>query len=134
MSAATGQSLVVGVEAMDEQRGILMDTLNELRQKLADGSNRANLHRQMSWLVEFAEMHFDCEEMLLLRYGYPELDEHCDAHRGFLVRIESLVDEPEVVEVRGLDQTLGLLQTEFVDHVEKQDRRYGEWLNALGIY
>lgn len=134
MSAATGQSLVVGVEAMDDQRGILMDTIDELLQKLSVRNNHEDLDLQMAWLVQFVEMHFGCEETLLRRYGFPGLEEHCTAHERFLERIESAVEENEIVADKGLRHTLGLLRDEFVEHVEKLDRRCAEWLNARGVF
>jgi hemerythrin len=46
---------------MDEQHGILLDTLNMLRRQLAQGQRAARISDQLVRLVEFTEMHFGCE-------------------------------------------------------------------------
>jgi|ERR1700733_9991560 len=134
MGTVTSQSLVVGVEAMDDQRGILMDTLNELRQQLNRGNGSTKLSPQLVRLVEFAEMHFGCEESLLRRYGFPNIEEHSAAHQELLDQMRHAVDRAE----RGADaefhRSLSFLRGQYIAHVEKLDRKYAEWLNARGVY
>ena len=52
----------VGVRAMDDQHGILMDIMNELRQALVRGSGREQLSELLDRLIEFTRMHFWSEE------------------------------------------------------------------------
>lgn len=62
---------IVGVQAMDDQHGILMDTLNELRSKLLHSADRHTISLQLERLIEFSQMHFQSEEQLLEREGFP---------------------------------------------------------------
>jgi len=134
MSTATGHPVAVGVQAMDDQHGILMETLNELRQQLARGHASARLAAQMSRLVEFAGMHFDCEERLLRRHGYPELEGHSLAHQDLLEKIRYTVDRADRGDDAELQRSFAFLRSRYMDHVSTLDRRYAEWLNARGVY
>jgi hemerythrin len=134
MSAATGQSCAVGIRAMDDQHGILIDTLNELRQQLERGSGNAKLCQQMARLVEFADMHFSCEENLLRRHGFPGLEAHCEAHQNLLDQIRHAVGAADRTSEAEFLRVLTYLRGQYRDHVETLDRQYGEWLNAHGIY
>jgi hemerythrin len=125
---------VVGVKAMDDQHGILVDTLNELRQQLAHGSDGEELNRQMERLVEFTRLHFGCEESLLERYGFPGLQEHRAAHQRLLHEIDRAAEHGESGETTAFQRRLGSLSTAYMEHLEGFDRQYGSWLNERGIY
>lgn len=125
---------VVGVQAMDDQHGILMDSLNELRVQATRGTNREQLHRQLERLVEFTGMHFDCEERLLERHGFPEVDAHRLEHRRLLHEIREAVDRAASGGVDDLYAVVNLMRSSFADHMEGPDSLYGSWLNGLGIF
>lgn len=124
---------MVGVKAMDDQHGILMDTLNELRQKLAGGGHQ-QVNEHMDRLVEFTRLHFGCEESLLERYGFPGLEQHRAAHQQLLIEIRKAGTCVENNEQTELQRQLGLLSASYLKHIEALDRQYGSWLNDLGIY
>jgi hemerythrin-like metal-binding protein len=134
MSAATSQSLAVGVPAMDDQHEILMDTLNQLREQLGHGSSCVELNDQISRLVEFAEMHFSCEESLLRRHGFPSLQGHCDAHQTLLNLLRRTGERAERGDDAELHRALGYLRGQYMQHVRGLDREYAEWMNAQGVF
>jgi hemerythrin len=125
---------IVGVKAMDDQHGILVDTLNEVHQQLARGSAPEQLNEYMERLIEFTSLHFGCEESLLERYGFPDLDEHRMAHRQLLSDIRRAGDCVQNDEKTEFQRQLGLLSASYLQHIEGLDRKYGSWLNDHGIY
>jgi hemerythrin len=50
---------IVGVQAMDDQHGILMDTLNELHTMLVRGSDRHGICQQLEPLITISQKHFE---------------------------------------------------------------------------
>ncbi len=131
---AWNHACVVGVQAMDDQHGILMDTLNELRTQFAQGTDRRKMYEHLSRLVEFTGLHFDCEERLLERHGFPGLQQHRADHRQMLQSIRDAVARAEHGETDDMQRALGHLKRCFSAHVEGPDKHYGDWLNARGIY
>ena len=119
---------------MDDQHGILVDTLNELGQQLARGSAHDQLNRQMERLAEFTRLHFGCEESLLERYGFPGLHEHRAAHQQLLSEIDRAAEHSESGERNSFQKQLDSLSTAYLEHIEGLDRAYGAWLNERGIY
>jgi hemerythrin len=119
---------------MDDQHGILMDTLNELRVQVSRGCTREQVTEPLTRLLEFTGMHFDCEEGLLQRHGYPGLEEHRSAHQRLMSEIRQAVERADHNEMRELQRVLGFLRGWYFEHVERLDRQYGEWLNARGVY
>jgi len=101
----------VGVRAMDDQHGILMDAMNELRLAVVRGAGREQLSELLDRLIEFTRMHFQSEEQLMVQA----------AHR---------LQYGEGVEMSAL---MGFLHDWFLDHIELLDQQYGPWLNGQGI-
>ena len=124
----------VGVAAIDDQHGILMDTLNELRVMLVSGRERREICEQFDRLIEFTRMHFHSEEQLLEQQGFPGLQEHRTAHQNLLSQIQSHLDHARHTAGMELPPLFHFLRTWYMDHIENLDQQYGHWLNARGVY
>ena len=123
----------VGVRAMDDQHGILMDTVNELRLAAVRGSGRELVSEMLDRLIEFTRMHFWGEERLMEQYGFPGLAEHRLEHQRILAQIlqsSHRVQHGERMQMRPL---LCFLREAYAEHIEGMDREYGPWLNERGV-
>jgi len=123
----------VGVRAMDDQHGILMDTMNELRLAAVRGSGREQVSEVLDRLIEFTRMHFWSEEQLMEQYGFPGLAEHRGEHQRMLAQIlqsSHRVQHGEKMQMRPL---LGFLRDSYAEHIEGMDQEYGPWLNKQGV-
>jgi hemerythrin len=125
---------IIGVQAMDDQHGILMDTLNELRRMLVRGTNRRDISLQIERLIEFTQMHFLSEEQLLQQQAFPGLDEHRTAHRALLSRLYTALEQVNREEPVHFSSLLEFLPAWYHEHVEEVDQPYGQWLNERGVY
>lgn len=125
---------IVGVQAMDDQHGILMDTLNELRLMLLRGAAHRDICLQLERLIEFTQMHFHSEEQLLLQEGFPAASEHRTAHQHLLSRLYRALDQANREEVASLNTLLEFLPSWYTEHVERLDQPYGVWLNDRGVF
>lgn len=125
---------IVGVQAMDDQHGILMDTLNDLRLTLVRGANRREICLQLERLIEFTQMHFQSEEQLLLEQGFPGASEHRASHQTLLARLYSALEQVNREEPIHISSLLEFLPAWYLDHVEQLDQPYGVWLNEHGVF
>lgn len=124
----------VGVRAMDDQHGILMDAVNDLRQLLITGAGREKVREELKRIEEFVRMHFASEEQLLELYSYPDLEEHHQVHRRLFHQIQETVQRAERTDEIDFRQLTDFLRHWFLEHIEKFDQHYGEWLNSRGIF
>jgi hemerythrin-like metal-binding protein len=125
---------IVGVQAMDDQHGILMDTLNELRLMLLRGATHRDVCLQLQRLIEFTQMHFQCEEQLLRQEGFPAVNEHRAAHQHLLSRLFAALEKATRDEIVSLNSLLEFLPSWYIEHVEQLDQPYGAWLNDRGVF
>ena len=124
----------VGVQAMDAQHGILMDTMNELRLALLRGSGHEQINENLKRLIEYTRMHFQSEEQLLEQQGFPGLLSHRAAHQQLLLQMRETADRAERHEDKEIHSLLYFLGGWYFEHIEEHDRQYGPWLNARGVY
>jgi hemerythrin-like metal-binding protein len=124
----------VGVRAMDDQHGIIMDAMNELRLAVVRGSGREQISESLDRLIEFTRLHFRCEEQLMERSGFPGLSEHRAQHQSMLARMLQSARRMQYGEGVPLRALLSSLRNGFIDHIEDLDRQYGSWLNEMDIH
>jgi hemerythrin len=123
----------VEVRAMDDQHGILMDTMNELRLALVGGRGREQICELLDQLIEFTRMHFFSEEQLMQQTDFPGLADHRAEHHRMLaemLRAAHRLQHGEEVQTR---QMLLALRDGYLEHIEGLDREYGPWMRERGI-
>ncbi len=123
----------VGVRAMDDQHGILMDAMNELRLALVRGRGHGEVSELVSRLIEFTRMHFWSEEQLMAQTEFPGLREHRAEHERLLRQFrESARGAQQGEEVR-MHPLLCSLRDGYIEHIEGLDQQYGPWMNERGV-
>jgi hemerythrin-like metal-binding protein len=118
---------------MDDQHGILMDTLNELRLALVQGGDRDQVSDGLKRLIEFSRLHFASEERLLEQSGFPRVAEHRLAHQRLLREIEGAAQRTQRNDELHMRSLLLFLRGWYMSHIEGLDKQYGDWLNERGI-
>jgi hemerythrin len=125
---------MVGVRALDDQHGILMDTMNELRQAVVRGAGREEVSEVLDRLIEFTRMHFATEEQLLEQTGFPALAAHRVEHHRVLAQILESAHRAQHGEEVHMHSLLIFLRDWYVTHIGSLDQEYGPWLNDRGVY
>jgi hemerythrin len=118
---------------MDDQHGILMDTINDLRLALTRGCGRKQAGELLLRLIDLTRLHFSYEESLMQQAGYPGLRDHRAEHRRMLsemLQAEHRVQNDEELQTGSI---LLALRDGFLMHIEGLDRAYGPWLRDRGI-
>ncbi|HEY1161021.1 MAG TPA: bacteriohemerythrin [Terracidiphilus sp.] len=124
----------VGVRAMDDQHGILMDTMNELRLAVVHGCGREQVSELLDRLLEFTRMHFWSEERLMEQTGFPGLAEHRAQHHSILAQMLQSAHRVQYGEGVELRPMLCSLRDGYIEHIEGLDQQYGPWLNQCGVH
>lgn len=70
----------VGVRSLDEDHRQLFESVNGLIDEIGHGSRGAAIQEALDLILEDIVEHFDREEALLEKVGFPELQEHQADH------------------------------------------------------
>lgn len=126
-------SFSTGVRAMDEQHKGLVNTLNELHAAMLAGQSNGVTGKLLTALVKYTHEHFTAEEALMTRTRYPKLAAHCGKHRDLTGQVEHFVQRYERGEIALNLDLLMFLRDWLLNHIQKEDRDYGPWLNQNGV-
>lgn len=119
---------------MDDQHGILMDTINELRLALIRSGGREQVGEILDRLIEFTRMHFWSEEKLMEKSGFPGLATHRAEHQRMLAEMLHSAHCLQHGEGPRTSAMLSALRNGYLTHIEGLDREYSPWLNEQGIF
>ena len=123
----------VSVRAMDDQHGILMDSIDEVRTAVGRGCGREKACELLDQLIELMRAHFWSEEQLMEQTGFAELREHRAEHHRMLAEILQAAHRLQYGEGFELRPSLCDLHDGFLQHIDRMDQHYGPWLNRCGV-
>lgn len=117
------ESLETGNAMIDSQHKELIGRINDLLEACAAGKGRSEISATMEFLKDYTKKHFDEEEQLQKKYGYPDRANHKKYHEAYKDIIRKLADElyregPSVTLVGKLNTSMaGWL----INHIKKED-------------
>lgn len=125
-------AMLTGVDEIDAQHRILVDTLIEANTKLSDNAGDPLFEQITRDLLAYAIYHFDTEERLMLQHGYAaeEAAIHVSEHRGFSEQVVALRSEARSDEPGARDALLAFLRNWLIKHILTSDQRLGKFICA----
>ena len=126
-------SYEVGVDEIDEQHHILVNTLNEANELLTKDYSLENLENITKDLLSYALYHFETEEELMEQYNYisekpQEYESHMTQHRDFSAKVVEVRDSLKAGNLIEQEALISFLVTWLFNHINKTDKKLGEFL------
>ncbi len=121
----------VGVREMDEQHRRLLGYIEALGDLLVTKDNEM-MHELLARITDYGQQHFEAEELLLERHGYPSLEAQRAAH-------ETYIEWMAEINFRAIGQAVPLaeiheyLRRWWTTHILGEDMRYKDFLNGRGV-
>lgn len=130
-------SYLTGIDRIDAQHKVLVDTLNEANARLAVNVTRPLLEQITRDLLSYALYHFETEESLMRDYGYAEgaaADEaqHRQEHRAFSRQVVALRDGLRDGNLVTREALLSFLNDWLLNHIQHTDQSLATFLNSHG--
>lgn len=130
-------SFLTGIERIDEQHKVLVNTLNEANSRLALNVTRDLLEQITRDLLSYAIYHFETEETLMQAYDYagrsaPDAEKHRQEHRSFSQQVVALREGLRDGRLVTREELLSFLNNWLVNHILNTDKHFGEFLNSQG--
>lgn len=127
--------LVTGVNEIDEQHRILVNTLNEANAKLVGNASLEFLEQITRDLLSYALYHFEMEEELMQEYGYrddnaADAEAHLQQHRGFSGKVVAVRDGLKAGTLISREDLLTFLNDWLIQHILNTDKKLGAFIVA----
>ncbi len=116
---------------MDEEHKTLVAMLNRVYELLKEGKREEACAYFVDTLMDYVETHLSHEEAFMERIGYPELERHKKAHEMFRKEVGKLCDPIKSGDMKEFASALSLCWGWLFSHIQKADRKYGEYARAL---
>lgn len=119
------QRLSIGHASIDRQHRILIDLLDQV-QASGDADFETGVSVVLD-LAKYAVTHFEYEQMLMDRHGYPGSEAHRIEHAGLVAQVQGFLDQLRSGEL-SRPQLHALLVDWVRNHIGAEDVRLGVFL------
>lgn len=124
----------VNIRDIDDQHKKLFNLLNILYDAMSVGRGNDVLGRVLSELIDYTVYHFDAEERLFQKHGYPEYIQHKKEHDNMAKQAVELREKFNL----GVDgmisaEVLIFLKNWLLNHIMVTDKKYASFLNGKGV-
>lgn len=134
MAFRWSSELAIGDALIDAQHQNFIDHFNRLLAAFRSRSDEAEIMACLEFFVEYADMHFRCEEELMARCSFPGIESHKRYHAMFR---DKVAEFRAMLAANGLSpQVEAALQESLLrwllHHIKTQDREIGRFLSEKG--
>jgi hemerythrin-like metal-binding protein len=124
MSLQWDESMALGIAEIDAQHQAIVEHFSRLSEAAQSGAGKELLEELTQFLVAYAGEHFTTEDQLMVKWLYPNIEEHRAEHKCFTLDAESFRDK---VEAEGASRELAITITGklirwIIQHIKKDDR------------
>lgn len=122
----------VGVESIDKQHQLLVSMIARLNEAMLEGRTRQIIEPLFTALHRYVQFHFEFEEQLLKRTGYPEFESHRQSHVVLLNELKELESKYAQSSMTAGAPLMHLLRHWLIDHICGKDKEYGRHVRENG--
>lgn len=124
----------INVAQMDEQHKKMIDISNKIMAHLYSNANEKLISDTFDALIECTRHHIVSEEKLLGFYNYPDLSSHSDSHEKFILQLTDYKKRVLNGEIPDTTAFMNFFEYWLIRHITNEDSKYGQFLNAKGVY
>ena len=123
-------SLLIGIEAIDEQHRQLFDIMEKVRGLIPTDSDNREVGGLFKEMITLTQAHFRDEEQLMEEMRFPDRERHKRLHRDISARIVAMLEKLKAGEDFGAEDLLEFIEKWQVEHVQSEDARIGRAVTA----
>lgn len=110
-----------GDTEMDGEHKVQIDLIRAVEQGLVTGKSRTELLLLLEQLVEYTNVHFMSEQLLMRLYAYPEIGPHEAIHDKLMEQARRVITDFSSDEISSVSGELLLLKQWLLDHIRTDD-------------
>jgi len=120
----------VGEKSIDAEHDLQMQLLDSLSQAIQRGGELSPMKYILEQFIEFSDMHFLSEQLVMRLHGYPGYEPHLEEHTRLMKKVREIranlmrgENEPSLVLVKELRDWL-------MQHIATEDAAFGTFLKT----
>jgi hemerythrin len=121
------------IAKIDMQHQKLVRLINELHDAMLAGKAKDKVGNIIFSLVEYTKTHFNDEEQIFDKHGYPGSFAHKQEHKRFVSEISKFSDDFDKGDLMLSMKVMNFLKDWLVKHIKGTDKNYVPFLAAKGV-
>ena len=122
-------SLASADHGMDHEHRVQVGLIQALEQGLALGRTHDQLRAILAQLVDYTNVHFLSEQLLMRLHAYPDIGAHEAAHDRLIEQARRVMADFSSDELSNVSAELLLLKQWLLDHIRTDDYAFHRHLN-----
>jgi len=119
-----------GIVALDTEHKALIEQINRLFEAVRNKQGEEVLGEILAMLTTYTHEHFEHEEQLMTKYGYPGLKEHLAVHQQLREDVQAMTERHSSGTEVLAAELLKFLRVWVLEHIVEVDKKYGAFLES----
>jgi len=130
---AWNDNLKLGNEQVDSQHYQIFVLLSDLIGSCEKGDYTENVRNALNFLVDYTVQHFKDEEILQIKYRYPDYERHKKLHEDFkAVAAELVAKFYESDSLKELSDDISKIVIRWIiEHIYREDKKIGVYIQSI---
>lgn len=128
------EPIKIGQRTIDAEHDLQMQLLDSLSQAVAKGGDFAPTRHILEQFIEFSDMHFLSEQLIMRLNAYPAYEAHLEEHTRLMKKVRDIRESIVHGESASSLQLLLELRDWLLHHIATDDAAFGEFLNKKEEY
>ena len=113
-----------GIQSVDNDHRRLVEMIDQLYSAMSKGEAKETIQEIVAGLVEYSNVHFKREEDLMLKFGYPELEQHKILHKSFTERVKGYQEKIDSGVLNISIDVIVFLRDWLISHIQYVDMKF----------
>ena len=123
----------VGISIIDNEHKKLICIMNKAIVLEQNGSNPKEITEVLNEMNKYAHTHIATEETYMVKFNYPDYENHRKEHQGFSIETMAFLDKITNSNRQLICEILEHLKNWLVHHVQGTDRKYIDCFREKGL-
>jgi hemerythrin-like metal-binding protein len=127
------ENMSVKIDVIDEQHKKLISLINSFYDGLNSKKNSEKILEMIKGMKDYTIFHFSAEEKLLKQYGYPDYQNHHEAHQKFIESVKNFEERYRTGKFLLSLEVTNFIKDWIVNHIMGTDKQYAAFLIKSGV-
>ncbi|MGA2299388.1 MAG: hemerythrin family protein [Candidatus Acidiferrum sp.] len=118
----------IGEKSIDTEHDLQMQMLDSLSEALQKGGDFSPSRYILEQFIEFSDMHFLSEQLVMRLHSYPGYETHLEAHTRLMKKVRKIRESVFRGENAPSLELVEELRDWLLNHVASEDVAFGEFL------
>ncbi|MGB7844345.1 MAG: hemerythrin family protein [Candidatus Acidiferrum sp.] len=118
-----------GEKTIDAEHDLQMQLLDSLCESLTKGGDFSPTRYVLEQFIEFSDMHFLSEQLVMRLHSYPGYDPHLEQHTRLMKKAREIREDVFRGELVPSLQLIQELRDWLLNHIATEDVAFGEFLS-----